>query len=150
MRGVGCRGELEGKGPQWRPQKRLDRRLEEVAEAVGGGYCRLRMPGKRALAVRETVAGHRLGALEGGLPPPPLPMPPWVGGLAGAGQPPPPPPAARVHQQSPVRGPGAPHPHPPIGGGEHPPNSTASGATSCGACGAGVGGTPSRRGGTCE
>ena len=27
---------LEGKGPQRRPQKRLDRRLEEVAEAVGG------------------------------------------------------------------------------------------------------------------
>ena len=32
---------LQGNGPQRRPQKRLDRRLEEVAEAVGGGYCRL-------------------------------------------------------------------------------------------------------------
>ena len=38
----------------------LDRRLEEVAEAVGGGYCRLQMPWKLALGVRETVAGHRL------------------------------------------------------------------------------------------
>ena len=31
----------QGKGPQRRPQKRLGRRLEGVAEAVGGGYCRL-------------------------------------------------------------------------------------------------------------
>ena len=38
-----CRGPrdaLEGKGPPRPPQRRLDRRLEEVAEAVGGGYCR--------------------------------------------------------------------------------------------------------------
>ena len=62
---------LEGEGPQRRPQGRFDRRLEEVAEAVGGGYCRLQMPLKLALAVRETVAGRRLGAMEGGggLPP---------------------------------------------------------------------------------
>ena len=33
--------------------------------AVGGGYCRSQMPSKLALAVREAVAGHRLGALEG-------------------------------------------------------------------------------------
>ena len=48
--------------------------LEEVAKALGGGYCRLQMPLKLALAVRETVAGHMLGALEGGagVPPPPL------------------------------------------------------------------------------
>ena len=59
------RDALEGKGRQTRPQKRLDRRLEEAAKAVGGGYCRLQMPVKLALAVRETVAGHRLGALEG-------------------------------------------------------------------------------------
>ena len=49
---------------------------EAVRQAVGGGfqnktkrsdgYCRLQMPWKSALAVRETVAGHRLGALEGG------------------------------------------------------------------------------------
>ena len=68
------KGALEGKGPERRPQRRLGRRLEEVAEAVGGGYCRLQMPSKPALAVRGTVAGHRLGALEGGglpMPPPP-------------------------------------------------------------------------------
>ena len=47
------------------PQRRLDRRLEEVAKAVGGGYRRLHMPLKLALGVRGTVAGHRLGALEG-------------------------------------------------------------------------------------
>ena len=58
--------QVEGKGPQRWPHKRLDRRSEEVAKAVGGGYCRLQMPSKLALAVRETVAGHRLGALEGG------------------------------------------------------------------------------------
>ena len=38
------RDALEGKGPQRRPQKRLDMRLEEVAKAVGGRYCRLQMP----------------------------------------------------------------------------------------------------------
>ena len=32
-----ARDALEGKGPQRRRQKRLGRRLEEVAEAVGGG-----------------------------------------------------------------------------------------------------------------
>ena len=45
---------------------RLGRRLEEDPEAFGGGYCRLQMPLKPALVVRETVAGHRLGALEFG------------------------------------------------------------------------------------
>ena len=40
--------------------------MDEVLKAVGGGYCRLPMPLKLALAVRETVAGHRLGTLEGG------------------------------------------------------------------------------------
>ena len=44
----------------------LDRRLEEVAKAVGGGYCRLQVPLTLALGARETVAGHRLGALEAG------------------------------------------------------------------------------------
>ena len=57
---------LEGKGPRRRPQKRLAGRLEEVAKAVGGGYCRLQTPLKPALGVRGTVAGHRLGALKGG------------------------------------------------------------------------------------
>ena len=71
---------LDGKGPQRRPQRRQDRRLEEVSQAVGGGYCRLQMPWKLALGVRETVAGQRLGALEGGggVSPPPLPMHPWA------------------------------------------------------------------------
>ena len=61
------RDALERKGPRRRPQQRLGRRLEEVAEAVGGSYCRLQMPFKLALAVRGTVAEHRLGALEGGV-----------------------------------------------------------------------------------
>ena len=67
---------LEGKGPPRRSQRRLDRRLEEVAKAVGGGYCRLQMLLKLALAVREAVTGHRLGVPEGGAgyPPPLLPM----------------------------------------------------------------------------
>ena len=70
-----CRGgvrrdALEGKGPQRRPQQRLGRRLEEVAEAVGGGYCRLQMPLRRALGVGGTVAGHRLSARGGGGSPP--------------------------------------------------------------------------------
>ena len=59
-------GVIEGNGAQRQPQRRSGRRLEEVAKAVGGGHCRLQMPLKPALAVRGTVAGHRLGALEGG------------------------------------------------------------------------------------
>ena len=78
---MGCRDAVGGKGPRRRPQRRLDRRLEEVVKAVGGGYCRLEMPPKLALAVRETVAGHRLGALEGGGGPS-FPMHPWGEGLA--------------------------------------------------------------------
>ena len=85
------RDAVEGKGPQRRPQKPLDRRLEEVAKAVGGGYCRLQMPLKLALAVRETVAGHRLGAPGGGggggyLPLPMPPVPPWPGGRRAKGR----------------------------------------------------------------
>ena len=57
---------LEGKWPQRRPQKRLNRRLEEVAKAVGGGYYRLQTPLKLTFGLRQTVAGHRLGALERG------------------------------------------------------------------------------------
>ena len=71
--GGGGRDALEVKGPR--------RWLEEVAKAVGGGYCRLQMPLKLALGDLETVAGLRLGALDGGGGvPPPLPMHPWVGG----------------------------------------------------------------------
>ena len=66
------RDALERKGPQRRPQERSDRRLE-AAKAVGGGYCRLKMPMRLALGVRGTVAGHRRGGLGGGggYPPPP-------------------------------------------------------------------------------
>ena len=55
-------------------------RLEEVAEAVGGGYCRFQMPLRLALGVKRTVAAHRLSALEveGGLPPGPLPIHPCL------------------------------------------------------------------------
>ena len=41
----------EGKVPQRRRQKPLDRWVEEVAKAVGGGYCQLQMPFSLALAV---------------------------------------------------------------------------------------------------
>ena len=62
------RDALEGKGPQGR---------EGTRSLVESDYCPLQMPLKLALAVKETVAGHRLGALPGGgyhasLPPPPL------------------------------------------------------------------------------
>ena len=57
-----ARGASEGKG---RPQRRLGRRLEEVAKAVGGGFCPLHMPLRLALGVRGTVAAHWLDALEG-------------------------------------------------------------------------------------
>ena len=77
---------LKGKGPQRRPQKRLDRRrLEEVVQAVVRGYCRLQMPLKLALGLRETVAGHGLGALGGSGVPPPVPMHPWVWRRGGGG-----------------------------------------------------------------
>ena len=58
------RDALEGKGPQRPPRRRLDRRLEEVAEAAGGGYCRLQVPLRLAFALMETVVGHTT-------PPPP-------------------------------------------------------------------------------
>ena len=67
-------GALEGKGPPRGPQKRLNRRWKEVTKAVGGGYCRLQVPFKLALAVRETVTVHRLGALQGGGGGLPIPM----------------------------------------------------------------------------
>ena len=52
--------------------------MEEVAEAVGGGYCLLQMPLKLAFAVRETVAGHGLGPEEGGATSPSSNAHPWV------------------------------------------------------------------------
>ena len=67
------RDALEGKGPRRPPQRRLDRRLEEVAKAFGGGDCQLHMPLRLAFGVRGTVAGHGPA--------------PWRGG--GGGHPPP-------------------------------------------------------------
>ena len=66
------RDALEGKGPQRRPQKRL----EDVGGGCQngwGGYCRLQMALSLALGVRGTVAGHRPGALD--------PMRLWVEGM---------------------------------------------------------------------
>ena len=60
----------EGEGPPRRPQRRLDRRLEEVAKAVGGGYQSV-TNAIEAGACRQGEAGRRLGALHG-VPPPPL------------------------------------------------------------------------------
>ena len=60
------RDALERRAPRRRSQERLDRRLEAVAKAPGGSYCRLQMPLKLAFAAGGTVAGHRLGALGGG------------------------------------------------------------------------------------
>ena len=78
--GPGGRDVFKGLGPRRRFQTRFGRRLEEVAKAVRGGYCRLQMPLKLALAVRGTVAGHRLGAVEGGRGVPPRPpMHPCLG-----------------------------------------------------------------------
>ena len=51
--GGGRSDALERRGPPRRPQKRMDRRLEEVAIAIGGGYCRLQMPLRLALGVTE-------------------------------------------------------------------------------------------------
>ena len=56
----------EGKEPQRRPQKRLGRRLEEVAKAVGGGYCRLQMPLRLVLAVRGDSGWAQAGRPGGG------------------------------------------------------------------------------------
>ena len=59
---------LEVKGPQRWPQRRLGRRLEEVAEAVGGRLLSV-TNAVEALGVRETVAalggGGGRAALEG-------------------------------------------------------------------------------------
>ena len=82
--GGGGRDALEGQGPQRGPQKRLGRRLEAVAKAIGGGYCRLQMPLRLALGVRGTVAGHRLAPWRrggGGYLPPFRCIPGGAGGF---------------------------------------------------------------------
>ena len=65
-------GILEGKGLQRLPQKQFDWRLEKVAEAVRVGYCRLQMPLKLALGVRETLSLGLGWAPWKRMPPPPL------------------------------------------------------------------------------
>ena len=62
-----------------RPQKRLDRRLEEVTKAIGGGYCRLQMPFFLSwhLPSGRQGLGVGWGHWRGGGGPPPLPMHPW-------------------------------------------------------------------------
>ena len=68
---------LEGEGPERRPQKRLDGRLEEVAKAVGRGYCRLQMPWKPS--ERQWLGiGWAPWRGGGGVPSPPsnTPLPP--------------------------------------------------------------------------
>ena len=59
----GGRDAIEGKGPQRRPRRRLDRRLEEVD---GWRWLLSVTNAMPAFAVRGTVAGRRLGAVEGG------------------------------------------------------------------------------------
>ena len=88
---VGAGMHPERKGPQRRTQKRLGRRLEEVAQAVGGGYYRLQMPLRLALSVRGTVAGHTLGALEGCAGSAAVRHPLPRGGMAAWARPPDPP-----------------------------------------------------------
>ena len=63
----------------------LEAAPEAAKQALGGG-CQSgwgRTNAILALAVRETVTGHRLGSLEGGAGYPPLPMRPWGGGEGG-------------------------------------------------------------------
>ena len=87
------------------PRRRLGRRLEEVAKAVGGGYCRLQMRLGLALGVRGTVAWQRPGALEGGGGnfPPPFPMHPCTRPQGCAGGRPLPVPLPRTPSPSPNR-----------------------------------------------
>ena len=64
-------------GMHRRPQKRLDRQLEEVAKAVGGGYCRLQMPLKLHLASGRQWLG--IGPKFWHFGPPGSPPPPREG-----------------------------------------------------------------------
>ena len=63
------------------PQGRLDRRLEEFAEAVGGGSCRIQMLLKLATGDKQTVAGASLfrTTILGFVKPPPPPLGSWPG-----------------------------------------------------------------------
>ena len=59
------RDALEGKGPQRRPQKRLDRRLEEVAKAIGGRVLSVTNAIEAGTCHRRHSGWDWLGALEG-------------------------------------------------------------------------------------
>ena len=62
--GQGCirrAGDLRGN-----PSSGSARGWRRLPKRLGGDYDRLQMPLRLALAVRGTVAGHRLGTLEGG------------------------------------------------------------------------------------
>ena len=74
----GCTRRGGGGGLRGGPSSGWTGGWRRLPKRTGGGYCRLQMPLRPALGVRGTVAGHRLGALEGGLGgiPPPLPMHP--------------------------------------------------------------------------
>ena len=69
----------DGKGPHRRFRKRLDGRVEEVAEGGTGGYCRLQMPWRpalavRGIAVREAARGRSpVPRQTAQAPPPPSP-----------------------------------------------------------------------------
>ena len=69
--GGGPLSRCEGGGECIRSEGTSEAAPEAVRQAVGGGYGRLQVPLRLAVAVRETVAGHRLGALKGGGGPPP-------------------------------------------------------------------------------
>ena len=82
----------KGRGPEAAREAVRQAAREAVRQAAGGGcqsgwgggYCRLQTPLRLALGVRETVAGHGLGAVEGGRVPPPLPMHPPRESSSGA------------------------------------------------------------------
>ena len=52
-------GHGAGRTSEVAPEAVRQRRFEEVAKAVGGGYCRLQMPLKLARGVKGAVAGHQ-------------------------------------------------------------------------------------------
>ena len=55
--GEAGQGYIRREGIQTWSQRRVDRRLEGVAKAVGGGYCRLPMPLSMALAIERQWLG---------------------------------------------------------------------------------------------
>ena len=92
--GQGC---IRREGTSEAPQRRVDRRLEEAAKAVGGGYFWLPMPLRLALGVRGTLAlGIGWGpCVWGGCPPASnasLTVAAFHGGGLVLGMDPPPPP----------------------------------------------------------